>query len=80
VQTGIYQFSRNPQWLGLALMFAGTCVAGGTGLALLFISVGIIFYHFRILGEERACIESYGQPYKDYCDSVSRYLMFNKRE
>lgn len=76
VQAGIYQLSRNPQWLGLVLMFAGTCVACGNGLALLFFSVGIVFYHFRILGEERACLKSYGQTYKDYCDSVPRYFLF----
>jgi len=79
VQSGIYQYSRNPQWVGLALVSVGTCVACGNGLALLLIGFGILFYHFRILGEESACLKAYGKSYMNYMVSVPRYLGLVKK-
>jgi len=78
VRGGIYQFSRNPQWLGLILIFIGACISCGNGLALLLMSVGIVMYHFRILGEESACLKAYGQTFQDYIDSVPRYFGLKK--
>ena len=74
VRTGIYQYSRNPQWVGLALMFFGAAVACGNGLAVLLFFGGVSFYHFRILGEEKACLAAYGKPYQDYLNTVRRYF------
>jgi protein-S-isoprenylcysteine O-methyltransferase Ste14 len=55
-------------------MFIGTGVMVGSGLAILCMLVAIIFYHFRILGEERACLAAYGEPYQAYLERVPRYL------
>ena len=74
VCTGIYQYSRNPQWVGLALMFFGTAAACGNGLAVLFFICGLALYHFRIQGEEKACLTAYGKPYQDYLNAVRRYF------
>lgn len=79
VQSGIYQYSRNPQWVGLLLVCVGTCIACGNGLALLLISMGGVLYHFRILGEESACLKAYGQSYKDYMAAVPRYFGWRKK-
>lgn len=74
VRTGIYKYSRNPQWAGLELMFLGTAVACGNCLAILLLLVCASLYHFRILGEEKACLEAYGEPFQDYLGSVHRYF------
>ncbi len=74
VRTGIYQYSRNPQWAGLALMFFGAAAACGNGLAVLLFLCGAGLYHFRILGEEKACLAAYGKPYQDYLNTVRRYF------
>ena len=74
VRSGIYKYSRNPQWVGLEVMFLGTAVACGNGLAILLLLTCASFYHFRILGEEKACEEEYGEPFQDYLGSVSRYF------
>ena len=74
VQTGIYKYSRNPQWAGLALIFYGTAIMVGNGLAVLLLSGTQVLYHFRIEGEERACLAAYGDPYRKYKDSVRRYI------
>jgi len=74
VRTGIYQYSRNPQWAGLELMFLGTATACGNGLAILLLLISASLYHYRILGEEKACLEAYGEPFQDYLGSARRYL------
>lgn len=76
VERGIYRVSRNPQWFGLMFMFLGSTVMVGSGLALLCMVVATIFYHFRILGEERACLAEYGEPYQEYLERVPRYIGF----
>ena len=76
VQHGLYRYSRNPQWFGLMLMFIGSAVMVGSVLALLCMLGAIIFYHFRILGEERACLATYGEPYQAFLDRVPRYFTF----
>jgi protein-S-isoprenylcysteine O-methyltransferase Ste14 len=76
VERGLYRYSRNPQWFGLMLMFVGSSVMAGSGLALLCMTFAVIFYHYRILGEERACLEAYGEPYRQYLERVPRYFSF----
>jgi len=74
VQIGIYKYSRNPQWAGLALIFYGAAIMTGNGLAVLLLSGTLVLYHFRIKGEERACLTAYGDPYQKYLNSVRRYF------
>jgi protein-S-isoprenylcysteine O-methyltransferase Ste14 len=76
VERGLYRYSRNPQWFGLMLIFIGAGVMVGSGIAVLCILGAIIFYHFRILGEERACLAAYGEPYREYLEQVPRYFAF----
>ena len=75
VTRGLYRVSRNPQWLTLATMFAGASIAVGSGIAFLFIAIAAVFYHFRILGEERSCQMRYGESYLAYTQQVPRYLL-----
>jgi protein-S-isoprenylcysteine O-methyltransferase Ste14 len=74
VEAGIYRYSRNPQWMGLLLMFLGSGVMTGFGLVLIFMLLVTAFYHYRIKGEERACLAKYGEAYQRHLDDVPRYL------
>jgi protein-S-isoprenylcysteine O-methyltransferase Ste14 len=75
VSRGLYRFSRNPQWLSLAAILLGCCLAIGSWAGILLLLAAACFYHFRILGEERACLASYGSEYEDYLQRVPRYLL-----
>jgi protein-S-isoprenylcysteine O-methyltransferase Ste14 len=75
VTQGLYRFSRNPQWLLPAAMLLGCCLAIGSWAANFLLLAAACFYHFRILGEERACLASYGNEYEDYLQRVPRYLL-----
>jgi protein-S-isoprenylcysteine O-methyltransferase Ste14 len=75
VTQGLYRISRNPQWISLATMFIGTSIAIGSWTAVILMLIAGFFYHFRILGEEKACLDSYGEAYAKHLQSVPRYLL-----
>ena len=75
VVNGPYRASRNPQWLGLFLVLLGSAIAVGIWLYIgLVVLVGII-YHKQILDEEKACIEKYGDSYREYMERIPRYFL-----
>jgi protein-S-isoprenylcysteine O-methyltransferase Ste14 len=74
VERGIYRFSRNPQWMGLLLTFVGAGVMTGFGMVVIFMLLVAIFYHYRIKGEERACLARYGEAYQRHLEEVPRYF------
>jgi protein-S-isoprenylcysteine O-methyltransferase Ste14 len=76
VTAGLYRFSRNPQWIGLVLVFLGTTIAVATWLQLALVLVLVGSYHFQILAEEEACLQYYGEEYRAYLDQVPRYILF----
>ncbi len=76
VTQGLYRISRNPQWISLATMFLGSCITIGSWLAIFLLLIAVTFYHFRILGEEQACLNRYGEPYQNYLKHVPRYFIF----
>lgn len=76
VTRGLYRVSRNPQWVMLAMMFLGTSIAIGSWAAVMLFLASAGFYHFRILGEENACVTQYGASYRQYMTRVPRYLPF----
>ena len=76
VVDGPYRVSRNPQWVGLFLVFIGIAISTATWLYIgILIGVAII-YHTQILAEEALCIRLYGDSYRSYMNRVSRYFMF----
>jgi protein-S-isoprenylcysteine O-methyltransferase Ste14 len=73
---GPYRISRNPQWLGLFLVLFGSAIAARIWLYIgMVIIVGFI-YHIQILDEEAACIEKYGDRYRQYMSRIPRYFLF----
>jgi protein-S-isoprenylcysteine O-methyltransferase Ste14 len=76
VVNGPYRISRNPQWLGLFFALLGSAIAAGIWLYIgLVVLVGII-YHRQILDEEKACINKYGENYRQYMERIPRYFFF----
>lgn len=75
VTGGFYRYTRNPMYLGMILMLAGSAfLLGSAGAALpLLIFILIIRNHF-VLGEERFLETVFGQRYLDYKSSVRRWL------
>jgi len=76
VTRGLYRISRHPQQLMFFISFLGICIAIGSMLALFIQIISSLFLHSRILAEEKACLERYGDSYRDYMKRVPRYILF----
>ena len=75
VVTGPYRFSRNPMYLGHALLLLAWASSLGHPFAL----AGVVFYmawvtRFQIRPEERALAERFPDAYRDYRRRVRRWL------
>jgi len=76
VTSGLYRISRHPQQFTLSLAFVGISIAIGSWIACLLIGIGLIGAHYKVLAEERACLQVYGESYRSYMDRVPRYFLF----
>ena len=75
VISGIYRYSRNPMYLGLALTLTGWFFWLGAlpSLALVVLFIWLIT-EFQIKPEERALLEKFGDEYTVYCKKVRRWI------
>lgn len=73
---GLYRISRNPQQLMFFISILGVCIAIGSWLALFIQIISTLFLHSRILAEEKACLDQYGDSYREYMKRVPRYFLF----
>jgi len=74
VTSGPYAVSRNPMYLGWALLHLGAGVAACSSWILVAFPVGAEWVHRQILREERQLGERFPAEYGRYCGEVPRYL------
>jgi len=72
---GLYRISRNPQWVMFFILMVGMAISVGSWTIMLLFFMRAVFNHFRILGEEKACLESYGEVFQTYLQTVPRYFL-----
>lgn len=75
VSSGIYQFSRNPMYLGMLLVLLGWAdfldtILAYSGALIFFIYISI----FQIKPEEEIMKEKFGEDFIQYCGKVRRWL------
>jgi len=75
VTRGLYRISRHPQVIMLFIMSIGICITIGSGLVLFIVIISSLFLHSRDLAEEKACLERYGDSYRNYMKLVPRYFL-----
>jgi protein-S-isoprenylcysteine O-methyltransferase Ste14 len=75
VAGGIYRLTRNPMYLGLALVLLGWAIflANPLSLAILFLFVGYM-NRFQIAPEEKALESLFGEASAEYRSKVRRWL------
>ncbi|HEX6852242.1 MAG TPA: isoprenylcysteine carboxylmethyltransferase family protein [Candidatus Polarisedimenticolaceae bacterium] len=75
VRTGIYRLSRNPMYLGLALLLAALATWLSHPLPFLVVPAFVLYMNrFQIRPEERALLEKFGEPYAEYRTAVRRWI------
>lgn len=75
VNAGIYQYTRNPMYLGNFMFLLVWLIWLGSLYGLL----GLVFYvvymnHFQIKPEEKALLVLFGDQYAAFCASVRRWI------
>ncbi|MGV3553863.1 MAG: methyltransferase family protein [Croceibacterium sp.] len=75
VTAGIFGLTRNPMYLGMALVLSAWALWLGEGLSVLLLA-GFVAYvtRFQIVPEERALRASFGRDFADYCGRVRRWI------
>ena len=76
VTGGIYKFTRNPMYLGLACLLVGWGLWRGSILAaVLGTAVFVLFVtRMQIVPEERVLAEKFGSEYDDFASRTRRWL------
>jgi protein-S-isoprenylcysteine O-methyltransferase Ste14 len=74
VTSGPYAVSRNPMYLGWALLHLGAGVAGGSGWVVAALPAVVRLMHREVLREERNLGEEFEEAYGHYRAAAPRYL------
>lgn len=75
VTTGVYRFTRNPMYLGMAIALTGVASLLGSVSAFLPVPVFVWLISRRFIrGEEAGLAKTFGSRYERYRKSVRRWL------
>ncbi len=72
--TGIYAWTRNPMYLGHIIFLIGLSLTLMSILAGLVTGVTAIWFHLRVLGDEKQLVGLFGTPYMEYKSRVKRWI------
>jgi protein-S-isoprenylcysteine O-methyltransferase Ste14 len=71
---GIYRFSRHPLYFSMSVILLGVGVASVSWIFLLFAVVYMLLVNSQVDAEERGCLKTYGNEYKEYMHRTPRWL------
>ncbi len=75
VQNGPYRYIRHPAYSGTFLTMMGVGLAMTNWASLVALLMGVLLGHmYRVNVEERALIQSIGQPYIEYMHRTKRFI------
>lgn len=79
VSRGIYQYSRNPAFLGFDLMYIGILLMYFNWMLLLFTIWAVVMLHLQILQEEKYLETVFDEEYRVYRNHTGRYFGRKKK-
>ena len=79
IRSGPFQYIRNPLYLANIVMFFGVGLWSGWGWAAAWMFWLALQYHFIVRWEEGVLVKQLGEPYRDYCEQVSRWIPARRR-
>lgn len=75
ITSGLYQYSRNPMYLGMAFILTGLAVWLGNYASFLMIPCFIWYItQLQIIPEEEILLEKFGEEYGEYMLRVRRWI------
>ena len=75
VTRGIYAWTRNPMYLGMALLYCGVAILFDSVVALLLLPLVLLIMQTQVISKEEAYLErAFGDEYRAYKLRVRRWL------
>lgn len=75
VSSGVFAFSRNPLYLGVACLLVGVALAFNLPWVLIMLLPSLVLCHYVLIApEERYLLARFGEPYRAYTSRVARWL------
>ena len=74
VDTGVYAWTRNPMYLGHIIYMIGVALTFQSLFAAVIAIARTVWFHFRVLKDERGLSARFGEPYVAYTRRVRRWL------
>jgi len=74
VTSGPYAYSRNPMYLGHIIFLLGLTLTFESWLAALVTIAVAVWFHTRVIGDEKKLIKVLGRPYENYLANVKRWI------
>jgi len=74
ITRGVYHYSRHPLYLASLLIYLSVGIASASWVFLLFFVLQSVSIRIAAVGEERFCLEKYGEAYREYIDRTPRWL------
>jgi len=78
VTSGIYRWTRNPQYASVIPVFVGLAIAADSGSTYILASSLITVYVLMALVEEPWLEDAYGEQYGRYCRRVPRFFNWHR--
>src|SRR5688572_16371575 len=73
--TGPYRWTRNPMYLGMALVYAGLAIGFDAPIAFALLPLVLIAIQTQVIGREERYLEAkFGDDYRRYKAEVRRWL------
>ncbi|HKA34158.1 MAG TPA: methyltransferase [Candidatus Binatia bacterium] len=74
VMSGPYLYTRNPMYLGHIIYLIGLTLTLHSWFAAAITLARAVWFHFRVLGDEKALLERWGEPYRRYTIVAKRWI------
>src|SRR5207249_8091365 len=74
VSSGPYAYTRNPMYLGHLIFLIGLTLTLQSWLAALITGAVALWFHLRVLADEKKLVARLSQPYVNYMGSVKRWI------
>jgi protein-S-isoprenylcysteine O-methyltransferase Ste14 len=77
INSGPYRLVRHPSYTAGMMMFIGVGLALGNWVSLVLLTIATIAtYSYRVAIEERALLETIGEPYRSYMKERKRFVPY----
>ena len=74
VTGGAFAWCRNPMYLGHIIFLIGLALSLRSWVAAAMALATAVWFQFRVRRDEHRLAERFGEPYREYCNRVKRWI------